>query len=74
MNKNYRVVWNQALGTWVVTSELAKSKTKTSKTKSIVMAAAVALSLSSGMVFAQQYDYVIEAGQSSTPGMTLKKK
>ena len=73
MNKNYRVVWNQALGTWVVTSELAKSKTKTSKTKNVVMAAAVALSLSSGMVFAQQYDYVIEAGQSSTPGMILKK-
>lgn len=73
MNKNYRVVWNQALGTWVVASELAKSKTKTSKTKSVVMAATIALSLSSGMVFAQQYDYVIEAGQSSTPGMTLKK-
>lgn len=59
MNKNYRVVWNQALGTWVVASELAKSKTKTSKTKSVVMAATVAIVLTTGFADAQFKENVL---------------
>lgn len=59
MNKNYRVVWNQALGIWVVTSELAKSKTKTSKTKSVVMAATVAIVLTTGFADAQFKENVL---------------
>ncbi|MCX5466675.1 ESPR-type extended signal peptide-containing protein [Acinetobacter nematophilus] len=30
MNRTYKVVWNESLGTWIAVSELAKGKTKTS--------------------------------------------
>ena len=33
MNKIYKIVWNSALKTWVVASELAKSKNKNSSHK-----------------------------------------
>lgn len=31
MNKVYKIVWNKALGVWVVVSELAKAGKKSSK-------------------------------------------
>ncbi|VEJ53598.1 autotransporter outer membrane beta-barrel domain-containing protein [Pragia fontium] len=35
MNKIYRIIWNSALGQWVVTSELSRGKTKTKTNKKI---------------------------------------
>ncbi|SUB81376.1 Outer membrane protein IcsA autotransporter precursor [Pragia fontium] len=35
MNKIYRIIWNSALGQWVVTSELSRGKTKTKTNKRI---------------------------------------
>ncbi|MBF6792342.1 trimeric autotransporter adhesin Ata, partial [Acinetobacter baumannii] len=40
MNKVYKVIWNASIGTWVATSEIAKSKTKT-KSKTLNLSAAV---------------------------------
>ncbi|WHP06971.1 ESPR-type extended signal peptide-containing protein [Acinetobacter corruptisaponis] len=40
MNKVYKVVWNASIGTWVATSEIAKSKTKT-KSKIFSLSTAV---------------------------------
>ncbi|WP_411622064.1 ESPR-type extended signal peptide-containing protein, partial [Acinetobacter baumannii] len=34
MNKIYKVVWNASIGTWIVVSELAKSKTRTGSVSS----------------------------------------
>ncbi|WP_166793025.1 ESPR domain-containing protein [Budvicia aquatica] len=40
MNKIYRIIWNNALGVWVVTSELGRGKIKSATSKAL---AAVAL-------------------------------
>ena len=41
MNKIYKSVWNKATGTWVATSETARSKTKRGVSPKLVMAQAV---------------------------------
>lgn len=40
MNKIYKSVWNEAMGTWVATSETARSKTKRGVSPRLVMAQA----------------------------------
>lgn len=43
MNRIYRIIWSAATGTWVVASELAKSRQKTSKLKKLSLLAGVML-------------------------------
>ena len=43
MNKVYSIIWNAALGIWVVVSELTKGKKKSSSRKTVAVLAAVAL-------------------------------
>ncbi|HBB4142961.1 TPA: autotransporter outer membrane beta-barrel domain-containing protein [Escherichia coli] len=44
MNKVYSIIWNAALGIWVVVSELTKGKKKSSSRKTVAVLAAGALS------------------------------
>lgn len=47
MNKVYSIIWNAALGIWVVVSELTKGKKKSSSRKTVAVLAAGALSAAS---------------------------
>ncbi|SUX75026.1 Type V secretory pathway, adhesin AidA [Citrobacter freundii] len=47
MNKVYSIIWNAALGIWVVVSELTKGKKKSSSRKTVAVLAASALSAAS---------------------------
>ena len=40
MNKVYSIIWNAALGIWVVVSELTKGKKKSSSRKTVAVLAA----------------------------------
>lgn len=59
MNKVYSIIWNAALGIWVVVSELTKGKKKSSSRKTVAVLAAGALSGASMMVSA---DPIIDIG------------
>ena len=39
MNKIYRIIWNNALGVWVVTSELGRGKIKSATSKALTAVA-----------------------------------
>lgn len=53
MNKTYRSVWNQALGTWVAVSELAHANGKRSSSTIAIAAVAVLLGAPFGSALAQ---------------------
>ncbi|XEI61095.1 ESPR domain-containing protein [Citrobacter portucalensis] len=59
MNKVYSIIWNAALGIWVVVSELTKGKKKSSSRKTVAVLAAGALSAASMQVTA---DPIIDIG------------
>lgn len=59
MNKVYSIIWNAALGIWVVVSELTKGKKKSSSRKTVAVLAAGALSATSMQVSA---DPIIDIG------------
>ena len=59
MNKVYSIIWNAALGIWVVVSELTKGKKKSSSRKTVAVLAAGALSGASMMASA---DPIIDIG------------
>lgn len=59
MNKVYSIIWNAALGIWVVVSELTKGKKKSSSRKTVAVLAAGALSGASMMASA---DPIIDTG------------
>ncbi|NUH53360.1 autotransporter outer membrane beta-barrel domain-containing protein [Citrobacter portucalensis] len=59
MNKVYSIIWNAALGIWVVVSELTKGKKKSSSRKTVAVLAAGALSAASMQVSA---DPIIDIG------------
>ncbi|MDT0638614.1 autotransporter outer membrane beta-barrel domain-containing protein [Citrobacter werkmanii] len=59
MNKVYSIIWNAALGIWVVVSELTKRKKKSSSRKTVAVLAAGALSGASMMASA---DPIIDIG------------
>jgi trimeric autotransporter adhesin len=44
MNKTYKVVWNESLGTWCAISEVSKSRGKRSSSKAVVASAFLAVS------------------------------
>ncbi|MGV4198104.1 ESPR domain-containing protein [Citrobacter murliniae] len=52
MNKVYSIIWNAALGIWVVVSELTKGKKKSSSRKTVAVLAATALISTSPLVAA----------------------
>ncbi len=52
MNKVYSIIWNAALGIWVVVSELTKGKKKSSSRKTVAVLAATALLSTSPLVMA----------------------
>ncbi|HHW8982828.1 MAG: autotransporter outer membrane beta-barrel domain-containing protein [Citrobacter freundii] len=54
MNKVYSIIWNAALGIWVVVSELTKGKKKSSSRKTVAVLAAGALSGASLLASAAQ--------------------
>ncbi|HHG9063483.1 TPA: autotransporter outer membrane beta-barrel domain-containing protein [Citrobacter freundii] len=54
MNKVYSIIWNAALGIWVVVSELTKGKKKSSSRKTVAVLAASALSGASMLASAAQ--------------------
>lgn len=54
MNKVYSIIWNAALGIWVVVSELTKGKKKSSSRKTVAVLAAGALSGASFLASAAQ--------------------
>ncbi|EPJ3205953.1 autotransporter outer membrane beta-barrel domain-containing protein [Citrobacter freundii] len=54
MNKVYSIIWNAALGIWVVVSELTRGKKKSSSRKTVAVLAASALSGATMMVSAAQ--------------------
>ncbi|MEB2756774.1 autotransporter outer membrane beta-barrel domain-containing protein [Citrobacter freundii] len=54
MNKVYSIIWNAALGIWVVVSELTKGKKKSSSRKNVAVLAAGALSGASLLASAAQ--------------------
>lgn len=54
MNKVYSIIWNAALGIWVVVSELTKGKKKSSSRKTVAVLAATALLSTSPLVMADE--------------------
>ncbi|WP_410738062.1 ESPR domain-containing protein [Citrobacter portucalensis] len=60
MNKVYSIIWNAALGIWVVVSELTKGKKKSSSRKTVAVLAAGALSAASMQASA---DPIIDIGE-----------
>ena len=54
MNKVYSIIWNAALGIWVVVSELTRGKKKSSSRKTVAVLAASALSGATMMASAAQ--------------------
>ncbi len=62
MNKIYRVVWNEAVNRWVVTSELGSSHKKSSKFKDkVLQVGALALGMMLGSsAYAKDYSYTKE--------------
>ena len=54
MNKVYSIIWNAALGIWVVVSELTKGRKKSSSRKTVAVLAASALSGASMLAGAAQ--------------------
>lgn len=54
MNKVYSIIWNAALGIWVVVSELTKGKKKSSSRKTVAVLAAGALLSTSPLVMADE--------------------
>lgn len=58
MNKVYSIIWNAALGIWVVTSELTKGKKKSSSRKTVAVLAAGALSGASMLASAESLDAI----------------
>ena len=66
MNRTYRSIWNQALGAWVATSELASARGKPGKAKLLGAATLAAVSLvHSHAAYAQ---YFPDGGTASSAG------
>jgi trimeric autotransporter adhesin len=68
MNKSYRVIWNDALNTWVASPEVAKSKSKSGNRSFVALGAAVA---SIGLTF-DAHAYVIpNTGNATADGSAI---
>ncbi len=66
MNKTYKVVWNESLGTWCAISETSKVRGKRSSGKAIVASAVIVASTMSGVTFAaDNYVSVNDGGVQS---------
>ena len=66
MNKTYKVVWNESLGTWCAISETSKARGKRSTGKAIVASAVIVASTISGMTLAaDNYVSVNDGGTQS---------
>jgi hypothetical protein len=77
MNKNFKTVWSDSLGTYVVVSERTKGKTKSSKAKQVIVASAASAIISSAAMAA---DLTVSSGQnldsqilSSSDSLTVEK-
>nr|WP_151803790.1 YadA-like family protein [Acinetobacter bereziniae] len=68
MNKTYKVVWNESLGTWCAISETSKVRGKRSTGKAVVAGAILAVSALtvSGMSFAANPDHYISVNDGGT--------
>ncbi|NLD09557.1 MAG: hypothetical protein GX667_08235, partial [Xanthomonadaceae bacterium] len=74
MNKVYRVVWNEAVNRWVVTSELGSRHKKSSKFKDkVLQVGALALGMMLGSsAYAANYSYTTEQRVDVVGGIVLK--
>lgn len=70
MNRAYRSIWNESLGTWVAVSELASARGKPKKSK-VVQAAAVAVLALGAQVHDAHAQYVANASSSATQGASI---
>lgn len=71
MNKVYSIIWNAALGIWVVVSELTRGKKKSSSRKTIAVLAATALIGASPLAVADDtgdHDISVDYNTAIKPG------
>ena len=71
MNKVYSIIWNAALGIWVVVSELTRGKKKSSSRKTIAVLAAAALIGASPLAVADDtgdHDISVDYNTAIKPG------
>src|SRR5690606_3022820 len=66
MNRLYRVVWNESLGTWVAVSELAKGKSKSGSGRKRLLALATVSGFMHPLAMAGPVDGVVADGRTQT--------